>query len=321
MADSGTCDLSIILPTYNYARFIGAALNSILEQIPASVDAEIIVVDDGSTDDTEAAVRAAARDPRVRYVHQENAGPAGARNRGLGESRGRYLMLMDADDSLRPGCIETTVSFLDRYPEVGLFFTNYDIYDEGGVTAASGVDIWRSFRSLPHREPAPGEWIFDESLAAPILRAGAFMHTSGLTIRREVLDRVGPFQEGYSYGEDDEFYARAAWATTAGYVDRVLSRKRSHPDSLIHAPSNRVRNARHALELAEIQRDYFREEPRLGEILHAKIRGLATAWCWGLVSVGRRPEARAVARRYQARYPGYWGFYWLWIRSWLPSRD
>jgi GT2 family glycosyltransferase len=227
-------------------------------------------------------------------------------------------MLLDADDSLCAGCVRTTLDFMDRHPDVGLFFTNYDIYDENGVVTASGVDGWKRFRRLAHREPRPQEWIFTESLAPHIIEAGGFMHTSGLTFRREVLERTGPFQEGYCYGEDDEFYARVAHVTTAGYVDRVLSRKRNHAGSIIHDESNTLRNTRHLLELSEIQLAHYHAEPAIVEILHRKIRELAISWCYLLVRSGRAAEARRALGGYMSRYPRDPGMYRLWLRSWVP---
>ena len=128
-------DLSVLLPTYNYGDWIAEALQSVLDQIPDGVVVEVVVADDGSTDQTGDVVR--GFDERVKYFRQDNAGPAAARNLALREARGRYLMFLDSDDSLVDGCIETTVRFLDDHPEVGLFFTNYDIYDDEGVVSAS----------------------------------------------------------------------------------------------------------------------------------------------------------------------------------------
>lgn len=319
MAESAGCDLSVLLPAYNAAEFIGPAIRSVLGQVPEGRSVEVVVADDGSTDGTAAAVATVGDSAPVRCITQPNRGPSAARNLALQHARGRLLMLLDADDALCPGCLETTLDFLDRHPEVGLFFTNYDIFDEQGVVTASGVDLWKRFRGLAHREDRPGEWVFTESLTGHILEAGGFMHTSGLTLRRGIVDRIGGFREGFSYGEDDDFYARAAAVTTAGYVDRVLSRKRNHAGSLIHDPAHRLRNARHALELAEIQLEHFADDPALVEILHRKIPALVIGWCWLLVKAGRAAEARAALRGYRSRYPRTSGFYRLWLRSWLPA--
>jgi glycosyltransferase involved in cell wall biosynthesis len=319
VADNEARDLSVILPAYNAAEFIGPAIRSVLDEIPAQRTVEIIVADDGSADSTAEAVAAIGEHERVRYLRQENRGPAAARNLALGGAFGRFLMFLDADDSLLPGCLAATLDFMDRHPEVGLFFTNYDIYDESGVITASGVDLWKRFRGLAHREEIPGEWIFTESLAPHIVEAGGFMHTSGLTIRREVYQRIGPFREDHSYAEDDEFYARAAHVTTAGYIDRVLSRKRNHAGSLIHNPANVLRNAHDLLQISLLQLDEYGDDPTIQAILHRKIPSLALQWCYLLVQAGRAREARKELRGYLSRYPRNRGLYRLWLRSWLPA--
>lgn len=319
MSKPNHVDLSVIVPAYNAAAFIRPALESVLAQIPGDRSVEIVVADDGSTDSTVAQIASLA-DSRVECLSQENGGPASARNCALASARGQLLMLLDADDSLCPDCIETTLDFMHRYPHVGLFFTNYEIYDEAGVISPSGVDIWRRFRGLAHDEPISGEWIFTESLTPHIVEAGGFMHTSGLTFRRAVFERVGPFQEGYSYGEDDEFYARLAHVTTAGYVDRVLSRKRNHAGSLIHNEDNALRNMRHLLELSEFQLEYYAEQPGIRRVLHRKILDLVVEWCYLLVRMGRAPEARSRLREYRKRYPRSLSLCKLWLRSWWPVR-
>ncbi|RKZ14827.1 hypothetical protein DRQ53_10585 [bacterium] len=168
-----SCDLSVIVPTYNYDAWIESALRSVLAQVPASAQVEIVVADDGSTDDTAQVVKALAADLPIRYLHQTNSGPASARNLAMSQAGGRYLMFLDSDDSLQPGCIETTLAFLEQHPEVGLFFTNYDIYDEQGVVTASGVDTWSGFRGLAHREVGDGEWVFSESLTPHLIGGGS----------------------------------------------------------------------------------------------------------------------------------------------------
>ena len=94
--------VSVVIPCFNQARFLGAAIASALAQTHTPV--EVVVVDDGSTDDTAAVT---ARFPGVRYVRQENAGLSAARNTGLGKSRGAYLAFLDADDVLLPRAAES----------------------------------------------------------------------------------------------------------------------------------------------------------------------------------------------------------------------
>jgi glycosyltransferase involved in cell wall biosynthesis len=315
MSVSGTPVLSVLVPTHDYGAFLDEALDSVLVQHVDGV--EVVVVDDGSTDDTQERMRKWTDHPWVRSVRQANAGPSAARNHAMALARGRYWMFLDADDVLVDGCLRSTVEFLDRHREVGFFFTNYDIFDHERIVSASGVDEWRIFRKLPHRVVGPGEWIFADSLAPAILRHGGFMHTSGLTLRREVAERTGRFREGYSYGEDDDYYARATAICTSGYVDRVLSRKRNHARSLIHDPKSGVRKVQHMLELSELQRSEFAEWPEIQEILRGKIETCAVTYVWGLLESSRTDLALETLRRYVPRYRWSLALRKLQLRAWL----
>lgn len=305
--------LSVLVPTYNYADYLEACLASVLDQAAAEV--EIVVVDDGSTDGTRELLEPLARQGRIRYYLQENQGVSAARNHAMRQSRADLLMFLDADDSLRPGCVAATLDFMSRHSEVGFFFTNYDIFDVGGVVHESGVDTWKIFRTIPHRVVADGEWIFTESLASWILRYGGFMHTSGVTLRRSVAERTGSFRVGYSYGEDDDFYARATSNCTAGYLDRVLTRKRNHARSLIHDKGNRVRNALHMLELTELQFNEAESESPLRSHLDSKLRRCVENYAHLLLTEQMEPRAREVLARYALRYPAHAPFYRLWLKS------
>jgi len=308
--------LSVLVPTYNYGDFIEDAIRSVLSQAVARV--EIIVVDDGSTDFTQAMLAPLLSD-RLRYFRQSNAGPSAARNLAIAHAQGRYLMFLDADDVLLPGCLAATMDFLYRHPQIGFFFTNYDIFDDEGVVSSSGVDGWRVFRTIPHESVADGEWIFSCSLAPWIVRYGGFMHTSGVTLQRSVALTAGPFRVGFAYGEDDDFWARVAYRTPAGYVDRVLSRKRNHPRSLIHDRRNTLQNAEHLHRLTELQLQDYLGDAEMQAILRAKLRHAAVDLGWELLESGQRNAAREHLRRSLARDPFNWSLYKLWLRSLLRA--
>ena len=309
--------LSVLVPTHNYGRFISLALDSVLSQQVDGV--EIVVVDDGSTDDTPEVLRPYAEAGSVRYVRQANSGPSVARNTAIQNSRAPLMMFLDADDLLLPGCIASTVAFMTKHPDAGLLFTNYDIFENEDVVHPSGVDTRKVFRVIPHEEVEPGEWLFTESIAPYIIRHGSFMHTSGLTVRRSVVDEAGLFRPGYFYGEDDEFFARVAHRCRAGYIDRVLARKRKHPASIIHDPTKRSRNTLHLLELTEIQLREYTEDDKLQEFLHQKVRKLATSHGWHLIDEGQRASAWCLLRHYIGRYPLHWPLYRLAARAALRS--
>jgi len=312
--------LSILVPSFNYGHFLDEALESLTasaaELEPGEV--EIVVVDDGSTDSTPEVLAGWDGRRGVRCHRQENLGVAGARNTAMGLARGQYLMFFDADDVLLPGCVTRTVAFLDTHPDVGLFFTNYDIFDETGVVTASGVDLWKVFRELPHEELEDDAWLFTEPLSAAILEYGSFMHTSGLTIRASLARRVGGFRKGYTYGEDDDYWARCAHRTTAAYLDAVLSRKRNHEQSIIHDRSRVLANAATMLALTELQREEY-EEPAILRILERKARRCSVDFIWEALQAGRPREATPVLGRYLRRYP--WSPTYLRLAlKWLSCR-
>jgi glycosyltransferase involved in cell wall biosynthesis len=157
--------ITVIIPAFNRAHLVGEAIQSVLDQDLAAH--EIIVVDDGSTDDTAAV---AARYP-VRVISQENRGTGGARNRGIVESSGGLLAFLDSDDRWMPARLSTQVRRLEAEPRVDLVFSHYrEVHDRGGVR-----------RALP--EPIAG-W-----------------SASSLLARREVFDRVGLFETELTAGE------------------------------------------------------------------------------------------------------------------------
>ena len=115
MADS--VRVSVIMPAYNYAQFIGAAIESVLGQ--SWQDWELIIVDDGSTDATPAVI-AGFHDPRIRALRRQNGGEAAARNSGLDLARGEYISFLDADDLYLPNALADRVAFLETHPEYGV---------------------------------------------------------------------------------------------------------------------------------------------------------------------------------------------------------
>ena len=106
-------EISVVIPAYNHGRFLREAIDSVLAQTYAPL--EIIVVDDGSTDDTEQIVRSYG--DRVRYIRQQNAGVGAARNNGIANARGEYVAFLDSDDLWLPEKLAVQVEYMRRHPE------------------------------------------------------------------------------------------------------------------------------------------------------------------------------------------------------------
>lgn len=174
--------LSAILPVYNGARFLPAAVASMRAQDPAP--AQIVVVDDGSTDNSGDVARALG--PDIEYVRQDNAGPAAARNRGLAIARGNFIGFLDVDDLWTPGRTALLLEEFRRHP-------------------AAAVVLGRTELSVE----TPG----DRMVYAPAADAGEhdplfYVLGAGL-YRRSVFDRVGRFDPTRRYGEDLDWFLRA----------------------------------------------------------------------------------------------------------------
>ena len=207
--------VSVIVPTYNYARFLPEALESVRAQ--SYPRWECIVVDDGSTDETASVLRAeATRDSRVRYVSQSNRGPSAARNRGIAESTGEYVQFLDADDVLPPAKLEHQVLAMEADPSIGI------VYSDARFFRGSSADF------LAYRAPGPRpSTTLGPSSSDPLLRAlieNNIMMVEGPLVRRSVLTTVGPFEESLDRAEDWQYWLRCALAGARFVADTAEER-------------------------------------------------------------------------------------------------
>lgn len=233
--------VTVIMPTYNYGRWIRQAIESILAQTMG--DFEIIVVDDGSTDDTPA-ILASFSDARLRVVRQANAGTPAARNRGRAEARGQYLTWLDADDLWRPTFLEKHLTVLESEPELGFSFANFIRTQEGELLPGTQFDLVPRLRELPLRPTrAGGGMLIDmDPFAAlvPCPDLPAWMQAS--LYRREAME--GCFSKrGIRPAEDLylilQIYARGL---KAAFVDEVLVEVRRHGNNSYNN-SDQIREA------------------------------------------------------------------------------
>lgn len=199
--------VSVIIPTYNCGHFIGTGLESVMAQTYQHI--EVIVVDDGSTDETRRCVEAFG--PRVRYIHQSNAGPSAARNTGIRASRGTFLAFLDADDVWLPRKLERQVAVMEADPEIGVVYTWWAHVDETGAPLPQTV------------QPTHHGHVFEQLLR------GCFVTPAMSLIRRSCLDRVGLFDTGMRRGEDWDLLLRIAGARYVfACIPEILMQYRLH---------------------------------------------------------------------------------------------
>lgn len=206
--------VSVIIPAYNSARFLPDTLHSVLAQTYS--DYEVIVVDDGSTDDTEAVVMAVGGP--VRYLPQSNGGPSAARNAGIGAARGEFICFLDADDLWTPDKLVAQVDFMDRSPNVGLVFADGEEFDESGVQCASLLS-----KSRFDGEIVTGTVIVE---AFQKLLEENFIPTSTVMVRKSCFATTGLFDPALKGPEDRDMWSRIAAHFPIACLRRTMGRKR-----------------------------------------------------------------------------------------------
>jgi glycosyltransferase involved in cell wall biosynthesis len=195
---------SVVIPLYNKALYLQRALDSVLAQTVQ--DFEIVVVDDGSTDDGANLVRA-YQDPRIRLIQQANAGAAAARNRGVAESNADLIAFLDADDQWDQDFLEQIYFLTEEYPTAGLFATSYRISD-GTKTQYPQISELAI--------PLCGHGILDNYLKVVLGPAPFF--TSSTVARKEILQKVGGFPVGIALGEDLDTWLRIYLHSTIAFM-------------------------------------------------------------------------------------------------------
>lgn len=258
--------VSVIIPSYNSASYLAEAIQSVLDQTFS--DFEIIVVDDGSTDHTPGIVRS-FDDRRIKYLHQANEGPSGARNTGIRAAQGTYVTFLDADDWFLPQKLSLQTQFLAAHPEVG---------------CVAGGWIETDARGLPRRTVEP--WRHTPELGLVTWLKGAPMVVHAVLIRRSWLLQVGMFDESILRVEDHDLWLRLA---TAGcqfaWQPSIVCRYRFH-DKNMSNDWQRMRNG----HLTALDKIYARPDlPSEIKSIHNQVYAMSYA-----ISAARAYGAGAV---------------------------
>src|SRR6266513_3016176 len=231
--------VSVIIPTYNCGRFIREAIDSALAQTHAPL--EVIVVDDGSTDETAQVL--AEYGATIRCIWQENQGVAAARNTGLAAARGEYLAFLDADVIWKPRKLELQIARFETDSTIGLVHCRTETFD----------DERRTVRVLPHGMEG---WV-----APAMLRLDPGVITSpgsGIMVPKRVAEESGGFDERMPPSEDWDFCYRVALRYPVAYVREVLVRYRQHVGG-IHLNIERMERGM----LLGFEKAFARADPKL----------------------------------------------------------
>jgi len=259
---------SVIIPTFNRRALVAEAIASALAQEGA--DFELIVVDDGSTDGTEAAL-APIRD-QLRFLSQTNRGVSAARNTGARVARGEWLAFLDSDDIWLPDRLCAQMAFVREHPETRICQT-------GEIWIRNGVRV----NPCNHHRKPDGD-VFLPSLQRCLVSPSAVM------IRRDLFEAAGGFDESLPACEDYDLWLRLAWQTPVPLIDRPLVIKRGgHADQLSRRYWGMDR-----FRVRSLQR--LLAEPALSATQREAVRAVLTEKCvilaQGAAKRGRHDEAR-----------------------------
>lgn len=216
--------VSTIIPTYNRAALLVRALDSVAAQRYRPI--EVVIVDDGSTDNTVEVVAArreylAARGIDAIFHQQQNQKAPKARNVGMKLARGSLFAFLDSDDLWLPTFLETVVRLLDEHPQCGMAFS--------GILGIDDNDVVFAERKM-YLEPEPEEDVLEE----PFNHIIRYMptQTSGVVVRRSVIEDVGDFDLSLPVVEDWDLWYRIGKRYDMAYTTRALACNRNHPDNL-----------------------------------------------------------------------------------------
>lgn len=277
MGDSAPPRVSVIIPAYNCAAWIGRAIGSVLAQSIHEI--EIVVIDDGSTDDLAAALRDYS--DRVLLVRQKNSGAAAARNHGAAIARAEFLAFLDADDFWHPRKLEYQLLAFARWPHIALCYT-----------ACTHVDGDNSPES--HDTPPPISDVLRPGPDFDALFAFPYLGTPAVMMRRSLFNELRGFREDLHSAEDVDLWLRACFGRETAFVAFPFTYIVPTPESLSARQGATV--FRNNLKVID---DFCRDHPEFASASSSTVR-VARAkvyenWASGELAIGNRGHAARLA--------------------------
>jgi len=199
--------VSVIIPTYNRAAYLQKALQSVKEQTYQSL--EIIVIDDGSTDDTGEMLK--NYEGQLRYFYQENRGISGARNAGIKRARGEFIAFLDSDDYWLPDKTVQQLALFKQHPEYALV-----------AARCASIRLDGSYREK--NRPGKSGWVLEDLFKANFIRTSAAM------IKQECFENIGLFDEELRECEEYDLWLRIAAQYPVGFINKSLAVYVDNPD-------------------------------------------------------------------------------------------
>jgi glycosyltransferase involved in cell wall biosynthesis len=261
--------VSVVIPAYNCADVIGKTIDSVARQTYGNI--EIVVVDDGSSDDTGRVVDGFTGNGKVICLRQENGGPGSARNTGIRAANGDYIAFLDADDSLAPDSIEKRMVLILEADGLELVYSNYFINRPDGSMKQRFDDKYPGNRDFSIRQWPHG--VVFEGRPADIFELPFDLWTAAVLASRSLLRLTGPFRTDISIGEDRDMWIRLSLnAGKIGYVKSPVATYNRSRNSLTG------RNAvRYSLARRDLNRQFLEKygitirEGKIRKVIHGKL--------------------------------------------------
>ena len=327
-----------IIPSFNRTYCVARAIDSVLGQTHPGC--RVILVDDGSTDDTEAMMAARyGGNPRVTYIRQANRGVSGARNTGLAAVTGDYVAFLDSDDTWKPWKIELQLDCMRRLPEVGMIWTDMDAIDSDGAVRQERYlkVMYGAYKRLPREGLFQQSLLIEGNNSIPgSVSAGARMywgdifsqmvlgnlvHTSTVLLTRERAAQVGGFNEALAFsGEDFDFHLRTCREGPVAFADVSSINYRIGNEDQLTRPEYNIHIARNYLNtiLPVIQRD--RARISLPDSVLQLTLARAHAWISEVSFRGMDlKEARSHAFQSLRRQPSQYRMWLIFAACFLPA--
>ena len=208
--------VSVVIPAYNAARFVHQAVQSALEQTYGN--REVIVVDDGSTDDTKLGL--SKFDGQFRYLYQENSGLSAARNTGIKAAQGALVCFLDADDLWASNKLELQVAFLQEHRDIGLLSGRHEKFRDSGSPYTPFVAANKLGENAALTFPIPAAFL-------ELIRSN-FIRVSTVMVRKECFEKVGLFDADLTAVEDRDMWLRISAHFSVACLPWVVCKKRLH---------------------------------------------------------------------------------------------
>lgn len=287
--------VSILIPTFNRAYIIREALQSVFAQ--TFQDFEVLVIDDGSKDNTAEIVQE-FRDPRLRYIrHEVNKGYSGACNTGFKEARGECVSMLDSDDLWKPQKLSIEWAFFDRHPEAQAVFSDLE-KEDGQKTIPSFMRATPYFSKLLAAKHYPTEVVFTQREMYLCLLHEVPIKPTALTLRKAALEKAGNFNETWPSGSDWEFLLRFSRVFRFGYIDQPTAVLRVQGDAT-HRISG-IRAKPKLLDLLQAEMYRMRNDEEAVAAARWGYSDLTKHLSWAYLALGQKSTAaKTLVRGFQ----------------------